>query len=263
MKINFIGLSCFLIENEKGFRVLVDPFNPAPEWALEPKFPMEFNGKPFGANIVLMTEPDADHAYTPGDWLYNAPATKPNGDPFPDLNLRGTVIYEWNGDLNIAYHYTIDGIRLAHFGDNSHILTKSQLKEFGKLDIIFVSPPKADGEKLPESVDIIRKNIALLKPKVVVWAHHLAPIGLPELNNKAVLRNFFQVYFKENAATNKMYKDENTFMSLCYCLENAIEISRDYQLEIIKDNSINIDTKYLNRGERRPVAILFTSMLAK
>src|SRR6185369_14029047 len=123
MTITYIGLSCFLVENEQGFRILVDPFNDDPEWILGPRFPKEFRGEPLGANIVLMSEPDADHAYAPGDWLAYAPKTKPNSNPFPDLNLRGRVVYEWNGDLNIAYSYTIDGVRCTHLADNAHVLT--------------------------------------------------------------------------------------------------------------------------------------------
>ncbi len=34
MKIHYVGLSCFLIENHKGFRILVDPFDDAPELML-------------------------------------------------------------------------------------------------------------------------------------------------------------------------------------------------------------------------------------
>jgi hypothetical protein len=103
MTITYVGLSCFLIENKHGYRIVVDPFNDSSEWTLGPSFPREFKGKPFGANIVLMSEPDADHAYAPGDWLESAPETKPNSNPFPGLDLRGTVVYEWNGDLNVAY----------------------------------------------------------------------------------------------------------------------------------------------------------------
>src|SRR3990167_1816630 len=146
MKIHHIGLSCFLIKNKQGFRILVDPFNDAPEWRLGPLFPAEFQGKPFGANIVLMSEPDADHAYAPGDWLQKAPVTAPGSDPFPDLNLRGTIVHEYNGDVNIAWHYTVDGLRLAHFADNAHVLTDEQLKEIGAPDIIFISPPKTENK---------------------------------------------------------------------------------------------------------------------
>ncbi len=62
MKIHFIGLSSFLIENNSSYRILIDPFNNAPEWSLGLSFPDTFDGKPLGANIVLMSEPDADHA---------------------------------------------------------------------------------------------------------------------------------------------------------------------------------------------------------
>ncbi len=260
MKITFIGLSSFLIENEKGFRVLIDPFNPAPEWTLGASFPSTFRGKPFGANIVLMSEPDADHAYAPGDWLQHAPRTKPNDNPFPNFNLRGTVVYEHNGDLNIAWHYTVDGIRLAHFADNSHVLTADQLSEIGQPDIVFMAPPKADGAKLPGSLNVIRKNIEIVKPKIVIWTHHLAPKGLPEPG--ANLRDFFSAYFKQHASTNAGYKDETSFMELCYCLENAMELEKDFRHEHAEEASIVIDQTSLERAEERPIAILFRAMTA-
>ena len=96
MKITFVGLSCFVIENDAGFRICVDPFNDSPEWTLGPVFPKQFNNQPFGANIVLMTEPDADHANAPGDWLYHAPRTKPNSNPFPGLNLSNLSLISTN-----------------------------------------------------------------------------------------------------------------------------------------------------------------------
>jgi len=263
MKITFIGLSSFLIENQKGFRILVDPFNPSPDWTLGPDFPKEFQSKPFGANIVLMSEPDADHAYAPGEWLQNAPATKPNSEPFPGLDLRGTVVYEWNGDLNVAWHYSIDGLRLAHFGDCSHVLTATQLKEIGNPDIVFMAPPKADGAKYPDSLQVIRQNIALTRPKLIIWAHHLAPTGLPSIDDKEALRSFFRDYFRKNASTNKGYKGEESFQEICYCLENAFELGKEFDMRQVEDPSIVIDESIVEPGRKHPVAILFTKMLSK
>ncbi len=260
MKIYYIGLSCFLIENEKGFRLLVDPFNDAPEWILGPHFPKEFQGKLFGANIVLMSEPDADHAYAPGDWLQNAPSTKPNSNPFPNLDLRGTVVYEYNGDVNIAWHYTIDGLRLAHFGDNSHILTKEQLKEIGTPDIIFMSPPKTENR---QALDVTKKNIKLLKSKLIIWSHHIAPQNLPEDDNTENLRKFFANYFKNNASTNKGYKGEKSFMELCFILENASILNKEYSGVTAKEPFIEINDKHLIKAKNKPVSILFRSMYAE
>ena len=264
MKIYYFGLSCFLLENEKGYRILVDPFNDAPEWSLGLKFPKQFKNKPMGANIVLSTEPDADHAYSPGDFLELAPKkTRPNSNPFPDLNLKGTVIYEFNGDVNIAYSYTVDGIRLAHFGDNSHILTKEQLEEIGNPDIIFMSPPKANSEEHPQSLDITRKNIKLLKSKIVIWAHHLAPSRMPAHNNKEQLREFFVKFFKKNASTNKAYKDEKSFMELYYILENALILNKEYDGINLNKNFISFTAKLIKKYDNKPSTLLFKSMVAE
>jgi len=259
MKIHFIGLSSFLIENHGGFRVLVDPFNDAPEWQLGPNFPKIFEEKPFGANLVLMSEPDADHASAPGTWLPNAPQTKPNSNPFPDLNLRGTVVYEYNGDINIAWHYTIDGIRLAHFADNAHLLTPEQLGEIGKPDIIFISPPKTENR---EANEVIRKNIAQLEPKVVIWAHHLAPKNLPKTTDPTILRDFFVSYFKNNASSNQGYQNEQSFIALCYVLENAYILSEEYDDTILETSFIEINKTFLQQIKNTPKSFLFLSMLA-
>ena len=263
MRLTFIGLSSFIIENEAGYRILIDPFNPSPQWTLGPDFPREFRDAPFGANIVLMSEPDADHAYAPGGWLQHAPSTSPDSNPFPGLNLRGTVVYEYNGDVNIAWHYTVDGYRLAHFGDNSHVLTADQLAEIGSPDIVFMAPPKADGSKLPAAVDIIRKNIALLKPKMVIFTHHLAPNGLPAVEDTSSLRTFFQEYFSKYASTNTGYKGAGSFMELCYCLENAVVLGKEMRFAISTEPTIEIDKTMLADANSLPKAILFTSMLAK
>src|SRR3990167_4802311 len=114
---------------------------------------------------------------------------------------------------------------LAHFGDNSHILTNEQLKEIGTPDIIFISPPKTGNR---EANEVIRKNIELLKPKIIFWAHHLAPKNLPKENDPEILRKFFTKYFKDNASTNKGYGGEKSFLELCFILENAIILNNEY-----------------------------------
>jgi len=259
MKIHYIGLSCFLIENKNGFRILIDPFNDSSEWILGPNFPKEFQGKPFGANIVLMSEPDSDHAYAPGGWLQNAPETKTNSNPFPNFDLRGTIVYEYNGDVNIAWHYTIDGLRIAHFGDHSHHLTDEQLDELGTPDIIFISPPKTESKT---ALDVIRKNIEQLQPKIVIWAHHLVPKNLPKEDKPEILRKFFSQYFKNNASTNKGYKDEKSFLELCFILENTLVLNKEYSGMTLDKSFLEIDDNFLKQIKNEPTSILFRSMLA-
>lgn len=260
MIITYIGLSCFMIENKAGFRVCVDPFNDSPEWSLGPAFPKEFRGKPFGANIVLSTEPDSDHAYSPGDWLQHAPETKPNSNPFPNFNLRGAIIYEWNGDLNVAYSYTVDGVRLAHLADNAHVLTADQVAEIGTPDILFISPSKPSMQGKEDTTTI--ENISLLKPKLIVWAHHLAPENLPDTDESEVLRAFFVEYFKAYAKTSKNYVDETSFINLCYILENAIVLNNKYDGIVIKEPAFEITDELLASGSEKPKGVLFKRMLS-
>lgn len=262
MLIHFIGLSCFLIENNQGFRILVDPFSNDPQYLLGPQFPDEFQGKPMGANIVLSSEPDADHSYAPGSWLYHAPPTKTHSDPFPGLNLRGTVIYEWAGDLNIAWHYTVDGIRLAHFADNAHELTASQLAEIGHPDIVFLPLPKSDS--LVEGVlDKTKKNIAHLNPKIVICAHHIVPPETPFTGSVETLRAFYRQYFKKAKGKNKFYENEESLMPLAYVLENALNLAKEYPSLILDTPTLEVTPSLLKRKSSNPLIVLFRTMIAK
>lgn len=250
-----------MIENQTGFRVLVDPFNALPEWSLGPKFPNVFNGTTLGANIVLMSEPDADHSYSRGDWLQHAPATKPNSNPFPGLNLKGTVVYEYNGDLNIAYSYTIDGLRLAHFADNAHPLTEEQLKEIGQPDIIFISPPKTEPGNV-QAIDNVRQDIKNLNPKLIIWAHHITPDDLPAEADSATLQTYFKKYFKDHASTNQFYEGEQSFIQLCYIYENALVLNQEYNGIVPEGTSIEIDADFINNLKNQPKSVLFKKMLS-
>jgi L-ascorbate metabolism protein UlaG (beta-lactamase superfamily) len=259
MKIHYIGLSSFLIENNAGYRILIDPFNNAPEWSLGLSFPDTFEGNSFGSNLVLMSEPDADHSYAPGDWLEKAPPTKPNSNPFPDINIRGTVVHEWNGDLNIAWQYTVDGIRLTHLADNAHPLTAQQLQEIGKPDILFISASKAKGNV---DGDITRKNIQAVAPKIVIWAHYIALPNMPDTENAEELRGFFKQFFKENASMSKHYKGEDSFIELCYILENAMQHNKEYNGTVLDEASFSISLEELQTMENMKT-ILFRKMLAR
>lgn len=261
MKVHFIGLSCFLIENNNGFRIVVDPFNDTHEWRLGPIFPTQFSGKPFGTNLVLVSEPDSDHSYISSEWLKNAPKTRPNSNPFPNLDVKGTIIYEYNGDLNIAWHYKIDGIHVAHFADNAHLLTNSQLREIGNPEVIFISPPKVRWGN-DKSLNILRRNISTLKPRIVFWSHYI-PLDNQENLDSEALRNKFREYIRQNASSNRHYHGENSFIELSYILENAIRLNAEYSGIIIDGPSIEIRSKLLFQDKDKPLTILFQKMLSR
>jgi hypothetical protein len=145
--------------------------------------------------------------------------------------------------------------------DNAHVLTSRQVEEIGHSDILLISPAKAklDGREDATAVE----NIALLKPRLVVWAHHIVPESLPESDDSQILREYFKNYFKTNASTNRGYTGEDSFMSLCYVFENAIVLNQKYSGISMRSPTLEITSELLAEGAEQPKGILFRRMLAK
>lgn len=266
MRVTFVGLSCFVVENATGHRLVLDPFNDAPDLSLGVRFPERLDGAPFGANLVLMSEPDADHSRAPGPWLRDAPVrTAPGEDAFPGFDVRGTIIHEWDGDLNIAWHCTVDGLRLLHLADLAHVLTPAQLAELGRPDVVFHPGPKVAPET-PEGVaalGIARANITALRPRLVVWSHHLAPPDVPAGRDPAVLRPYFVEFFRAHAATSQYYREPESFIQLCHVLEGAALLTAEAGGEELRSPTLDVTPALLARGEGRPLHLLFRSMVAE
>ena len=167
MKITYIGLSCFLIENANCDRILVDAYKDDPAHNLGICLPDSIE-----ADLFLSSHPDADHSELRQEWMRkrrdaNEKDASLGVAAFPELNLRGTLVKEYNGDLNIAWAYSIDGMRLLHLADNSHLLTQGQLEEIGQVDIVFLSPPKVAG------TDYHLQNAAAIKAGIIIPCHFM------------------------------------------------------------------------------------------
>ena len=163
MKITFVGLSSYLIEDSKGGRLLIDLFRDEPEYSFGLTLPSTLK-----ADIFLASHADADHSNLDEKYTEHFKKTDEKNDVdikiFPDLDLKGSLVREWNGDLCFAYHFTVDGFRCLHLADNSHPLTNKQISDFGKIDILFISMPKSRSDIVETELDIINK----LKPSIII-----------------------------------------------------------------------------------------------
>lgn len=192
MKISFLGLSCFLIESQNGSRVLVDPYNDTPEFSLGLKLPEDLQ-----ADIFLVSHPDEDHSMLKSKWT-----RKDFRAEFPNINIKGTLVREFHGDLNIAFSYTIDGMRLLHLADNAWQLTGEQLKEIGKIDILFISPPKLI------SGDQHIQNIKALSSKAVILSHHIPPLQIGDTATREEIENGLRKIILQDWITNPNANEE-------------------------------------------------------
>ncbi|MFC1790300.1 MBL fold metallo-hydrolase [Patescibacteria group bacterium] len=199
MKITFVGLSCFLLESQNGDSLLIDPFSDQPEYYLGLKFP-----KNLQADLFLVSHPDEDHSYLKSKFIKKRRVedlkdTQKATKAFPDLNLRGTIVREYNGDLNLAFSFSIDQIRFLHLADNAHLLNQKQLEEIGRIDVLFISPPKSGIGNGPQTHV---KNIKLLNPKLAFPCHYIPPKTKKEVPSREVVQNHLRKKLLQSWVTN-------------------------------------------------------------
>ena len=258
MKITFLGLSSFLIENEFGHRILIDPYDDSPKWNLGINFPGTIGGRRLTAELVLSSHMDADHAsFRPEisiEPLGKNDHKKSEHDArFPDLELRGVLVGEWNGFPNIAWSYNIDGFKLWHLADNASVLSKSQIKEAGKTDILFISP-----SKVPKDTKITLTNIKKINPKYVVWAHHIPVRPHNETDEDKIRKYFGKIILaqKENKNANKHAVEVFTGF-----LTNIFEMNKKFKNVILIDDFVfEIPNK---KDNHEPTVLFFRKSASK
>lgn len=243
MKITFIGLSCFMLENKQGDRLLLEPYYGDSQFGLGIRFPEDLQ-----ADVFLVSHPDEDHSFLRHSMLRQRRNSHDQDvhqdvDVFPDFNLRGTFVREWNGDPCIAFSFTIDGMRCIHLADNAHVLSKRQVDEIGEIDVLFVPMPKGD---LRVAVDIIKQ----LKPKLAIPAHYI-PVAVgtespsheqiaTEIHELLTAECFTAGWLKDADSNNHTQK---VFVTL---FENALKVQESFEdAEEIAETSFEVSVDSL------------------
>lgn len=222
MKITFIGLSCFLLESASGDRLLLEPYYDSGDFALGIKFPSDLQ-----ADVFLVSHPDEDHSYLRHSMLRqrrdsDSQDHAADNELFPGLDLRGTLVREWNGDSCIAFSFTVDGIRFLHLADNAHLLSERQLQEIGKIDILFATMPKGEHNV---AVDIIKQ----LNPKIAIPSHYI-PVckDIEEPTHGQVVQDIHDL-FTADWMTGNHRDSEKTHSVFVTLFENAIGLRNAFE----------------------------------
>ena len=125
MKLTWYGHACFLAETAAG-SIVFDPYSPGSVPGL--------TLPPLKADAVHCSHGHGDHCYTdgvtlsgrtPGFTLRTIPSFHDN---------RGGVL---RGKNRIAIVES-EGLRLVHLGDLGHLLSKEQLNEIGRPDVLLI-----------------------------------------------------------------------------------------------------------------------------
>jgi L-ascorbate metabolism protein UlaG (beta-lactamase superfamily) len=161
--VQWFGHGCFRVSSSIGLSVVTDPFNPAV---------LNYPVKPasLSADIVLISHEDDTANFT--DLISGSPQTFRSSmavgvDRASGILVRGVKTSSENysaARVNVAYVWSMDGVRFCHLGAIQDALTISEALNIGTVDVLFLpvgGPPEFTDAKR-------RETLERLKPKVIV-----------------------------------------------------------------------------------------------
>lgn len=171
MKIRWFGQACFLMESEKGIRIVTDPFNSS----LGYKIPS------VEADMVTVSHEHYDHNAT-DEVKGNPEIVRGTGEKkIKDIAIKGVETFHDKAQgaqrgKNTVFSFEIDGMKIIHLGDLGHILTQEQIENIGEVDILLIPVGGTFTIDAQEASEVVGQ----LKPKITIPMHYKTPaITLP------------------------------------------------------------------------------------
>lgn len=168
MKIKWLGHAAFVITSDNGTRIITDPYTPQ-------------GGLSYGrinesAHIVTTTHGHFDHnniaAVSGKPEVIRGAVDREIGG----IKIRGipafhdTSLGRQRGGITV-FSIVVDGIAVCHLGDIGHPLTKEQIGEIGKVDVLLIPVGGYYTVEPPVATQICKD----LSPRVIIPMHYKTP----------------------------------------------------------------------------------------
>lgn len=171
MKIRWFGHACFMLESVVGTKIVTDPFDGSVGYKI-PKVE---------ADVVTVSHDHYDHNYV--EAVHGDPTIiKAPGEYITcGVSIKGISAFhdEVKGakrGQNIIFVYEIDGVRVCHVGDLGHLLSKAQVEEIGRVDVLLI-PVGGTFTLDAEGAAAVREQ---LSPKITIPMHFKTPaVSMP------------------------------------------------------------------------------------
>ncbi len=160
--IEWLGHGCFRVSSSIGLSFLTDPFNPQTL-----NYPVKPGTVP--ADVVLVTHEDDTANYT--DLASGSPIIFRSSMASGVNRASGVLVrgiqtssesLSANAKLNVAYTWSMDGIRFCDLGAIEDAVTPSEALNIGRVDVLFLpvgGPQDFTEEKRRQTVDRLRPRI--------------------------------------------------------------------------------------------------------
>ena len=171
MKLRWLGQACFLIESERGVRIVTDPFDPS----------LGFKLPRLEADVVTVSHEHYDHNAT--DQVKGSPEIVRGTEEkrIREIIIRGIGTFHDQAQgaqrgKNTVFSFEVDRMRIVHLGDLGHLLTEEQIEAIGEVDILLIPVGGTFTIDAREASEVVEQ----LKPKIVIPMHYKTPtINLP------------------------------------------------------------------------------------
>ncbi|MCK5812594.1 MAG: MBL fold metallo-hydrolase [Clostridiales bacterium] len=162
MLINYLGHSCFAIENQQGKVLVCDPFNESIGYAM----------RKTKADVVTMSHQHHDHSSQDKlsgkyDIIKTSKIYQGNGFYISNFKSFHDDSKGSRRGENISFIIESDGIKLCHLGDLGHMLGSRQLKLLNDVDIICIPI----GGTYTIDHKIVKKLTKKLENKIIIPMH--------------------------------------------------------------------------------------------
>jgi L-ascorbate metabolism protein UlaG (beta-lactamase superfamily) len=174
MEVKYLGHSAFVITSDEGVKIITDPYTPSSD--------LTYGEIRTTADVVTVSHDHFDHCNVAAVGGNPQVMRRAEIATAKGIRFKGVKSYHDNeggrrAGNNVIFCFEVDGVRLCHLGDLGHLLDDKQLKEIGRVDILFIPV----GGYYTIDAKTATKVCDQLKPRVIIPMHYRTAKGMPTI----------------------------------------------------------------------------------
>jgi len=162
MKVKWLGHASFLITDDKGTRIITDPYAPASN--------LHYEAISEAADIVTVSHEHGDHSNTAA--VQGNPEVVRASAEIKGIKFTGIPTFhddaggEKRGN-NVIFCFAMDGVKVCHLGDLGHPLSDREAAAIGSVDVLLIPV----GGFYTIDAAVAGRVSAQIKPRVIIPMH--------------------------------------------------------------------------------------------